>query len=95
MGTNCAFLIANWLLFCYESDFMMSPSGNTQADVTEAFKSTFRYFDDFLIVYNPYFEGMFIQIYPAESQLNKANTLDTEVSFLDLHLSIVGEFASS
>ena len=44
---------------------------------------------------NPYFEGMVNQIYPSELQLNKANTSDTEASFLDLHLSISNGFVSS
>ena len=44
---------------------------------------------------NPYFEGMLSQIYPAELQLNKANTSDTEAPFLDLHLSILDGFVSS
>ena len=35
---------------------------------------------------NPYFEGMVNQICPPELQLNKANTTDTEASFLDLFL---------
>ena len=35
------------------------------------------------------------QIYPPELQLNKANTTDTEVPFLDLHLSIANGFVSS
>ena len=43
---------------------------------------------------NPYFEGMINQIYPPELQLNKANTTDTEVPFLYLHLSIANGFAS-
>ena len=34
-------------------------------------------------------------IYPPELQLNKANTSDTEVPFLDLHLSISNGFVSS
>ena len=37
----------------------------------------------------------FIQIYPSELQLNKANTSDTEAPFLDLHLSISNGFVSS
>ena len=36
IGTNCAPLIADLFLFCYERDFMMSLSGDTQADVIEA-----------------------------------------------------------
>ena len=38
---------------------------------------------------------MVSRVYPAELQLNKANTSDTEAPFLDLHLSILDEFVSS
>ena len=31
MGTNCAPLVANLFLLCYERDFMMSLSHNKQA----------------------------------------------------------------
>ena len=41
-------------LFCYEKDFMPSLSGDNQADIMEAFNSTFRYLDD-LNIDNPYF----------------------------------------
>ena len=95
MGTNCAPLVADLFLFCYERDFMMSLSDDTQADVIEAFNSTSRYLDDLLNIDNPYFEGMVGQIYPAELQLNKDNTSETEASFLDLHLSILDGFVSS
>ena len=44
---------------------------------------------------SPYFEGMVNRIYPPELQLNKANTSDTEATFLDLHLSISNGFVSS
>ena len=39
-------------------------------------------------LFNVYFDTMVSQIYPSEIQLNKANTSDTEATFLDLHLSI-------
>ena len=42
MGTNCAALVADLLLFCYEKDFMMSPSDDKQADVIEEFNTTSR-----------------------------------------------------
>ena len=45
MGTNCAPLVADLFLFCYERDFMMSLSYNNQADDVEAFNSTKRYLD--------------------------------------------------
>ena len=43
MGTNCAPLVAELFLFCYENDFMDSLSGDNQADIIEAFNSTSRY----------------------------------------------------
>ena len=92
MGTNCAPLVADLFLFCYERDFMTSLSDVKQAEITEAFKSTSRYLDDLLNIDNPYFEGMVNRIYPPELQLNKANTSDTEAPFLDLHLSISNGF---
>ena len=77
MGTNCAPLVADLFLFCYEKDFMKDLSSDNQADVINAVNSTSRYFDDLLNIDNPYFEGMVNQIYPSELQLNKANTSDT------------------
>ena len=81
MGTNCAPLVADLFLFCYERDFMTSLSDVKQAEMIEAFKSTSRYLDDLLNIDNPYFEGMVNRIYPPELQLNKANTSDTEAPF--------------
>ena len=91
-GTNCASLVADLFLFCYERDFMTSLSDVKQTEIIEAFKSTSRYLDDLLNINNPYFEGMVNRIYPPELQLNKANT---EAPFLDLHLSISNGFVSS
>ena len=76
-------------------DFMLSLSGNNQADIIEAFTSTSRYLDDLLNIDNPYFEQMVGQIYPTELQLNKANSSDAEAPFLDLNLSITNGIVSS
>ena len=95
MGTNCAPLVADLFLFCYERDFMLSLSDNNQANIIEAFNSTSRYLDDLLNIDNPYFEQMVSQIYPTELQLNKANSSDTEAPFLDLNLSITNGRVSS
>ena len=40
MGTNCAPLVADLFLFCYERDFMKDLSSDNQADVIKAFNST-------------------------------------------------------
>ena len=48
LGTNCAPLVSDFVLFCYERDFMMSLSDDKQADVIDAFNTTSRYLDDIL-----------------------------------------------
>ena len=68
MGTNCAPLLADLFLYCYERDFMDSLNHDNQADVIEAFNSTSRYLDDLLNIDNPYFEGMVNQISVEQSQ---------------------------
>ena len=40
MGTNCAPLVDDLFLFCYERDFMMYFSDDKQADVIDAFNTT-------------------------------------------------------
>ena len=43
LGTNCATLVADLFLFCYERDFMLSLSDNNQINIFEAFNSISRY----------------------------------------------------
>ena len=90
MGTNCAPLVADLFLCCYERDFMMSLSEEKQSEVIEAFSSTSRYLDVLLNIDDKYFDGLISQIYPSERQLNKANSSKT----LDLHLSILDGLVS-
>ena len=95
MGTNCAPLVADLFLFCYERDFMMSLSDDKQADVIDAFNTTSRYLDNILNINIVYFDNMVSQTYLSELQLNKANASDTEAAFLDLHLSISNDIVST
>ena len=53
MDNNCAPLVADLFLYCYERDFMDSLSHDNQADVIKAFNSTSRYLDDLLNINNP------------------------------------------
>ena len=71
MGTNCAPLVADLFLFCYERDFMMSLSDDKQADVIDAFNTTSRYLDDILNINNVYFDNMVSQISLQSSNLIK------------------------
>ena len=110
MGTNCAPLVADLVLFCHERDFMLPLSDNNQTvclfalllyipdnqtDIIEAFNSASRYLDDLLNIDNPYFEHMVGQIYPNKLQVNKSNSADTEAPSLYLDLSITNDIVSS
>ena len=88
MVMNCAPLVADLFLFCYEWDFMMFLSHDKQADVIDAFNTTSISLHDILNINNVYFDNMVGQIYLSELQLNKVNTSYTEAALLDLHLSI-------
>ena len=65
MSTNCASLVPDLFLFCYQRDLMMSLSDDKQADIIDAFNTTSRYFDDILNINNVYFDTMVSQIYPS------------------------------
>ena len=84
MDTNCASLVADLYLFCYEGEFMLSLSENNQSDVVETLNSTFRYLDDLMNIDNNFFDSMVNRIYPSELQLSKANVSNAEALFLDL-----------
>lgn len=95
MGTNCAPLVADLFLYCYEREFMLRLEPDSQADIIAAFNNTSRYLDDILNLDNPYFDSMVSSIYPKELKLNKANNSDTSAAFLDLDLSIDNGIISS
>ena len=95
MGTNCAPLVADQFLFCYEQDFMKALTKGKWYDLIDAFNSTSRYLDDLLNIDNIHFEHMVRRIYPVELQLNKANASDTEAASLDLNLSIYNDIVST
>ena len=74
MGTNCAPLIADLFLFCYERDFVSNLHKWKRYDVLDMFNDTSRYLDDIFTIDNPECEKHIPDIYPTELQLNKANT---------------------
>ena len=50
MGTNCAPLVEDLFLFCYERGFMLSLSNNNQTDIIiEAFISASRYLEHYIL----------------------------------------------
>ena len=93
--TNCAPLVRDLFLYCYERDFMLSLKSDTQADIIEAFNNTSRYLDDIFNIDNPFFDTLFPFIYPKELCLNKTNESNISAPFLDLDLSISNGIISS
>ena len=100
MATNCAPIVADLFLFCFERDFMMSLSEEKQYEVIEAFSSTSRYSDDLLNIDNQYFDGLIGQINPSGLifflSLSACFSLPICVSlFLSLSLSVCLSFSLS
>ena len=90
MGTNCAPLIADFFLYCYERDFISNLQNFKWFDLIDKFNDTSRYLDDIFTIDNPPYAEHIPDIYPRELQLNKANTSDKETSFLDLKIKVIG-----
>ena len=89
MGTNCAPLIADLFLYCYESQFMSKINKDpSQQHLVETFNYTFRYLDDILVINNDDFNTYAQTIYPSELTLNKANADNKHCPFLDLDINI-------
>ena len=72
MGTNCAPIVADLFLFCYERDFMMSLSADKDAEIIEDFHSTYKYLDDVLNINNTYFDRMVNQFTHHNCQCSSA-----------------------
>jgi hypothetical protein len=52
MGTNCAPLLADLLLYSYEEDFIQGLLKKNEKKLAQSFNVTFRYIDDVLSINN-------------------------------------------
>ena len=59
-------------------------------ELKDIFNDTSRYLDDLFTIDNPEFEKHIPNIYPAELQVNKANTAEKETFFLDENIKGIG-----
>ena len=84
MGTNCAPLIADLFLYCYERDFMSDLQKSKRHDLIDMFNDTSRYLDDIFTIDNPEFEKYIPDIYPAEPSIDR--TLHQFLTITDLDL---------
>ena len=66
MGTNCAPIIANLFLYCYERDFMSNLKKSKRFDLIDKFNDTSQFLDDIVTIDNPAFAGHIPDIYPRE-----------------------------
>ena len=55
IGTNCAPLLANILLYSYEAEFIQSLLSTGRKQLASRFNFTYRYIDDVLSINNPEF----------------------------------------
>ena len=92
MGTNCAPLVADLFLFCYERDFMKSLSRENQADIIEAFNSTSRYLDNLLNIDNIYFDQIVNRIYSTELQLNWILPIPRHLFWIWIYVYLMVQF---
>ena len=67
LGTNCAPLVADLFLFCYERDFIMSLPDDKQADVIDAFNTTFRYFFSIFFILTMFILTIWLVKYTLQS----------------------------
>ena len=90
MGTNCAPLIADLFLYCYESQFMTKLSKDpSKLHLIDKFNNTYRYLDDIFSLNNQEFSQYTAEIYPKELTLNKSNVFGNNCPFLDLDISVL------
>ena len=91
MGTDCASLLANLLIYSYEADFILELLKNNEKKLSRSFNFTFRYIDDILSLNNSRFGDFVDRIYPIELKIKDTTDTDRYASYLDLHLEINSE----
>ena len=71
MGTNCAPLLADLILYSYEADFVQSILKAGKKHLAQQFNFTYRYIDDVLSLKNPKFAEYLEFIYPRELEIKE------------------------
>ena len=71
MGTNCAPLLADLLLYSYESEFLQTHVKDKKIHEARAFNFTYRYIDDVLSFNNSRIAEFLPMIYPLELEVKE------------------------
>jgi len=84
MGTNCAPLLADLLLYSYE--FLQKLVKDKKIREARTFNFTYRYIDDILSINDSRFAEFLPLIYPPELEVKETTDTASCASFLDLFL---------
>jgi hypothetical protein len=82
MGTNCAPLLADLMLYSYESEFLQKLVKDKKIHEARAFNFTYRYIDDVLSINNSRFAEFLPLIYPPEQEIKETTDTSSSTSFL-------------
>ena len=88
MGTNCASLLADLLLYSYESELLQTLVKDKKIHEARAFNFTYRYIDDVLSINNSRFAEFLPLIYPPELEVKENTDSASSASFVDIYLEI-------
>ena len=79
MGTNCAPLFADLLLYSYEADFIQGLLKENEKKLARSYNFTFRYIDDVLSLNNSRFCYFVDRIYPNELEIKEVKCFNAIV----------------
>jgi hypothetical protein len=83
MGTNCAPLLADLILYSYEAEFVQKLLQDNTKRLALSFNHTFRYIDDVLSINNNNFHNYVHVIYPDELEIKDTTESDKSASYLE------------
>ena len=84
MGTNCALLLADLLLYSYGNEFLDSMIKSGHRRLARSFNLCYRYIDDLIVFNNKKFLNYLKEINPSQLTVEKANKSDRLADYLDL-----------
>ena len=89
MGTKCTPLLAYWLLYSYEAEFVQKLlKCKTKTDLANSFNFTFRILMTCCLSIFPIAVSVFHQIYPHELEIKDTTETRRSASYMDLLLEI-------
>ena len=84
MGTNCAPLLADLILYSYENEFLDKVVKEGRRKLARKFNLLYRYIDDLISFYNKRFKEFISDIYPKELTISETTESSSIASSLDL-----------